>query len=255
MKRATLATLALIVLTAACQDTITSPSPSVSGARLRTHVAVQAICTPNTTITEGDLFPGGINDFVVTSGAGSVTVDHVNAGTGLRSLTVVGVPGNATVNIPAFTPGTFDPVAVTFTSTNPALAVDFTLRATNSFHAVFIRVQCPPACTPSTTVTEGDLSPGGIVSFGVTSGPGSVTVDHVNAGTGLQSLTVIGTPINAVVTIPPFTPGTFNPVTPTFVAIDPNLAVDFTLRAASTFHAAFIRVRCPGAAPAGRHGA
>ncbi len=51
--------------------------------------------------------------------------------------------------------------------------------------------------TPSTTVTEGDLFPGGIVSFGVSSGPGSVTVDHVNAGTGLQSLTLVGVPTNA----------------------------------------------------------
>ena len=93
-------------------------------------------------------------------------------------------------------------------------------------------------CTPTTTVTEGNLFPGGTVSYGVTSGSGSVTVDHVNAGTGLQSLTVIGTPVNAIVSIPAFTAGTFNPVTVTFTPIDPNLAVDFTLRAASTFHAA-----------------
>ncbi len=36
--------------------------------------------------------------------------------------------------------------------------------------------------TPTATVTEGDLFPGGIPSFGVSSRPGSVTVDHVNAG-------------------------------------------------------------------------
>ena len=99
-------------------------------------------------------------------------------------------------------------------------------------------------CTPSATVTEGDLFPGGIVSFGVNTGPGSVTVDHVNAGTGLQSLTVVGVPTNAVVNIPPFAPGTTAPVVVTFTAINPALAVDFTLRAASTFHAANIRVRC-----------
>jgi hypothetical protein len=93
-------------------------------------------------------------------------------------------------------------------------------------------------------VTEGDLFPGGIVSFGVSSGPGSVTVDHVNAGSGLQSLTVVGAPTNAVVNIPPFVPGTFNPVIVTFTPINPALPVDFTLRAASTFHAANIRVRC-----------
>ena len=99
-------------------------------------------------------------------------------------------------------------------------------------------------CTPSTTVTEGDLFAGGIVSFGVSSGPGSVTVDHVNAGTGLQSLTLVGAPVNAVVNIPAFAPGTFNPAVVTFTPINPALMVDFTLRAASTFHAANIRVRC-----------
>jgi len=180
----------------------------------------------------------------VSSGQNSVTVDHVNAGTGLQSLTVVGVPTNATVNIPPFTPGTFNPVTVTFNATTPGLAVDFTLRAASTFHAAFIRVRCAETCTPSTTVAEGDLAPGGIVSFGVMSGAGSITVDHVNAGTGLQSLTVVGTPTNAVVTIPPFTPGTFAPVVVTFSVIDPNQPVDFTLRAASTFHAANIRARC-----------
>ncbi len=98
-------------------------------------------------------------------------------------------------------------------------------------------------CTPTTTVTEGDLAPGGIPSFGVSSGAGSVTVDHVNAGTGLQSFTVVNA-TNAVVSIPPFTPGTFDPVTATYTVIDPSQPVDFTLRAASTFHAIFIRVRC-----------
>ncbi len=104
-------------------------------------------------------------------------------------------------------------------------------------------------CTPTTTVTEGDLFPGGIASFGVNSGPGSVTVDHVNAGTGLQSLTVVGAPVNAVVNIPAFMPGTLNPVAVTFTAINPALPVDFTLRAGSQFHAVFIRVRCGTATP------
>jgi len=93
-------------------------------------------------VTEGDLFPGGIASFGVTSGPGSVIVDHVNAGTGLQSLTVVGTPTNATVNIPAFPAGTFNPVVVTFTPTNAALPVDFTLRAGSTFHAIFIRVRC-----------------------------------------------------------------------------------------------------------------
>ncbi len=102
----------------------------------------------------------------------------------------------------------------------------------------------PQVCTPVTTVSEGDLFPGGIPSFGVSQGLGSVIIDHVNAGTGTQSITVVGTPTNAVVNIPAFTPGTFNPVTVTFTTPSPGQPVDFTLRAASTFHAAFIRVRC-----------
>ena len=201
-------------------------------------------CTPTTTVTEGDLAPGGIASFGVTSGFGSVTVDHVNAGTGLQSLTVMGTPTNATVNIPAFTPGTFNPVTVTFTTPMAGQAVDFTLRAASTFHATNIRMRCREICTPSTTVTEGDLAPGGIVSFGVSSGAGSVTIDHVNAGSGLQSLTVMGTPTNAVVNIPAFTPGTTAPVTVTFSIIDPTQPIDVTLRAASTFHAANIRARC-----------
>jgi hypothetical protein len=99
-------------------------------------------------------------------------------------------------------------------------------------------------CTPFTTVTEGNLFPGGIVSFGVSSGSGSVTIDHVNAGSGLQSLTVVGAPTNAVVNIPAFAPGIYAPVVATFTPVNPALAVDFTLRTASTFHAANIRVRC-----------
>ena len=189
--------------------------------------------------------------FGITSGPGTVTVDHVNAGTGLQSLTVVGVPVNAVVMIPAFTPGTTAPVVVTFFVPNPALPVDFTLRAASTFHAANIRVRCADTCTPTTTVTEGDLFPGGIVSFGITSGPGTVTVDHVNAGTGLQSLTVVGVPVNAVVMIPAFTPGTTAPVVVTFFVPNPALPVDFTLRAASTFHAANIRARCGTPPPPG----
>lgn len=102
------------------------------------------------------------------------------------------------------------------------------------------------SCTPTLVVSEGDLAPGGLASFSVISGSGSVTVDHVNAGTGLQSLTVIGTPINAVVTIPAFTPGTTAPVTTTFTRPNAGQPIDFTLRAASTFNAVFIRVRCAG---------
>jgi hypothetical protein len=82
----------------------------------------------------------------------------------------------------------------------------------------------PPPCTPSTTVTEDPAFPFGLASFGVASGPGLVTIDHINAGNGLQSLTVVSV-TNAVVTIPAFTPGTFNPVTVTFTAVNPALPV------------------------------
>ena len=207
-------------------------------------LAQQNICTPTTTVTDGNLFPGGIVSFGVSSGPGSVTVDHVNAGTGLQSLTVVGTPTNALVNIPAFTPGTTAPVVVTFTPIVPGLGVDFTLRAASNFHAANIRARCNDTCTPTTTVTEGNLFPGGIVTFGITSGPGTVTVDHVNAGTGLQSLTVVGVPLNAVVMIPAFVPGTTAPVVVTFFVPDPTMPVDFTLRAASTFHAVNVMARC-----------
>jgi hypothetical protein len=118
--------------------------------------AQQQICTPTTTVTEGDLFPGGIPSFGVSSGPGSVTIDHVDAGTGTRSITVVGVPTNATVNIPAFVPGTFAPVNVTFTQVNPALPSSFTLRAASLFHAIFIRVTCgtvTPTPTPGASPT------------------------------------------------------------------------------------------------------
>ena len=203
------------------------------------------VCTPTTTVTEGNLLPGGIPSFGVSSGPGSVTIDHVNAGTGTQSFTVVSAT-NATVNIPAFTPGTYAPVTATFTAINPALAVDYTLRAASTFHAIFVRVRCggqTQACMPTATVTEGDLLPGGIPSFGVASGAGSVTVDHVNAGTGLRSFTVVSA-TNATVNIPAFAPGTYNPVTATYTIVNPNLAIDFTIRAASTYHAIFVRVRC-----------
>jgi len=201
-------------------------------------------------VIEGNLFPGGVASFGVSSGPGSVTVDHVNAGTGLQSLTVVGGPINVVVNIPAFTPGTFNPVTVTFTTPNPGEAVSFILRAASQFHAVNIQVNCAQTCTPTGTVREGDLFPGGIVSFAVTTGIGSVTVDHVNAGTGLRSLTVVpGSVVNAVVTIPAFVSGTFGSVVVRFTPINPALPVSFTLRAASLFHAAFIDVRCGTVTP------
>ncbi len=193
--------------------------------------------------------PGGLASFGVMSGPGTVTIDHVDAGTGTQSITVVGAPTNAIVNIPPFAPGTFNPVVVSFSVINPALPVDFTLRAASTFHALNIRVRCAETCTPSATLSEGDLFPGGLASFGVNTGPGTVTIDHVNAGTGTQSITVVGVPTNAIVNIPPFAPGTFDPVVVGFSVIDPNQPVDFTLRASSTFHSIFIRVRCGTVTP------
>ncbi len=208
-----------------------------------TQLAQTQTCTPTITVTEGNLVPGGVNEFLVTSGSGTITVDPVNNGTGLQSLAVVSAT-NATVNIPPFMPGTTDAVVVTFTVTNPNLPVDIQLRAASTFHAANIRAQCGNVCTPTLTITEGNLFPGGVTEFLVTSGAGSVTVDPNNNGTGLQSLTVVGVPVNATVNIPAFTPGTSSPVVVTFTVSNPALPVDFTLRAASTFHAANIRVQC-----------
>lgn len=201
-------------------------------------------CIPATTVREGNLFTGGVISFDVLSEPGSVTVAHVSTGTGLQTLTVVGKPTNAIVNIPAFSPGTFDKVVVTFTPIVPGLAVDFTLRAASTFHAANISVRCAETCTPITTVTEGDLLPGGIISFNVWSGPGTVTIDYIDSGLGLKGVMVMGVPINAVVSIPQFESGTHDPVVLSFTPIDPNQPVDFRLRAASREYAVFIRVRC-----------
>ena len=55
-----------------------------------------------------------------------------------------------------------------------------------------------------------------LTSFTVTTGANSVTLDSVASGTGWQVFEVVNE-TNAVVNIPPFTPGTFNPVTVTFL--------------------------------------
>ncbi len=49
--------------------------------------------------------------------------------------------------------------------------------------------------------------------------------------------------MNAIVNIPAFTLGTRTPVVVTFTVINPNLPVDIRLRAASQFHAVFIRAQ------------
>jgi hypothetical protein len=70
-----------------------------------------------------------------------VTVDPINTGNGLQSFSLVSA-SNATVNIPAFTTGTYNPVTATFTVPNTALPVDFTLRAMGRTSGVLIRAQC-----------------------------------------------------------------------------------------------------------------
>jgi len=64
------------------------------------------------------------------SGETQLKLSKVNAASDApQLLTVVGTPTNVVVNIPAFTPGTYNPVVVTFTTPNPGFAVDFTQRS------------------------------------------------------------------------------------------------------------------------------
>lgn len=98
------------------------------------------ICMPTLTITETRA--GSSAEFeAITSGSGSVTVDLVNSGNGLRDYYVT-TATNAVVNIPAFTPGTINPVTATFTVPNTSQPVDFTLRAATRRGGVFIRARC-----------------------------------------------------------------------------------------------------------------
>ncbi len=111
-------------------------------------------------------------------------------------------------------------------------------------------------CLPITTTTG--LDPGGIVSFNpLPPLPGTVPIQHIAPGTGLQSITVnstvsTGTTFmtnvgNAMVTVPAFTPGTKAPapaVNVTYTVNNPGLPVDFTIEARSQFHGISIRVRC-----------
>ena len=204
-------------------------------------------CRPTTTLSESPVFPatnGG--SFNATSGPGVVTVDHVNNGTGLVTLGTVGPIINAVITPIVFVSGTTAPVNVFFTVINPSLPVDFTLRAASTFHDVEIRVRCAATCTPTTTLSESPVFPatnGG--SFNAMSGPGFVDVDHVNSPTGLQVLQLLPGAMNVVVQPFVFVPGQITPARVFFSVIDPTMAVDFTLRAASTFHDVEIRVRCP----------
>ncbi|HMQ04014.1 MAG TPA: Ig-like domain repeat protein [Pyrinomonadaceae bacterium] len=99
------------------------------------------VCTPTLTLTEVN--PGSLAAFeAITAGSGTVTVDMVDSSIGLLGLTLVNA-SNANVNIPMFPFGTTAPVITTFTRPNPALLVDFTLRAGSRINAVLIRAQCP----------------------------------------------------------------------------------------------------------------
>ncbi len=123
-----------------------------------------------------------------------------------------------------------------------------TLSLTLVVLAIFAEIsvaQTPPMC--GFEVTEGDLFAGGPDSFVVTGPPPAgtpITIDSINSGTGTQSITVVGVPENVVINIPPFTPGTYNPVVVTYTPIDPNQPIHFRLRAANAFHAIFIDVWC-----------
>ena len=91
-------------------------------------------------------------------------------------------------------------------------------------------------------ITDNPSLPGGVATFAVTPGNNSITVDSVDAGTGLRTFAAVHV-TNAIVTIPPFTPGTFSPVTATYTVINPALPVDITFSVASQFHGILIRLR------------
>jgi len=211
-------------------------------------------CVPTTTLSESAIFPGGggVVSFMVGTAANAVTIQHIPPGTGLRTLTllplapVIGttVPMIMIPVIPAG--GTFAQVVVTFTPTVPGAPVEFTLRAASLFHDVDIRVRCGATCTPSATLSESPVLPAtNSGSFNAIPGPGFVDVDHVDLPTGLQVLQLLPGGMNATVQPFVFAPGQITPSRVFFSVPNPTMAVDFTLRAASTFHDVEIRVRCP----------
>ncbi|MGD9563410.1 MAG: FG-GAP-like repeat-containing protein [Pyrinomonadaceae bacterium] len=110
----------------------------------------------------------------------------------------------------------------------------------------------PPTgvCVPTLTVTE--VNSGSLAWFeAVSAGPGSVTVNSVDSGRGLQGLTLVSS-TNANVSIPSFPLGTYNPVTAAFTVPDPGQPADFTLRASSgRSFAVLIRAQCPAAIASG----
>lgn len=199
----------------------------------------QQQCTPSTTILEGDTIPGGYLYFRVNYAPGTVTVRHIEVGSGLMTLTLVN-SSNASVNIGKFEPETFEPVEVDFKPYYPNLKIDFTLRAANSLSSIFIRVRCDSV--PPLIITEDpSMFPGGIEAFeSISAERDSITVDPSNSGSGLQSFSVVSA-TNAVITIPEFTPNTPQPTTANFIIIDRSQPVEFTLRATDKYHGVLIK--------------
>jgi hypothetical protein len=127
-------------------DSPSQMSSSVWGTEMlhSTHIPMPTltpggtVCNPILTLTDDpSLFPDpSLTSFTVTSGVGTVTVDSINSGTGLRVFSVVS-SSNVVVNIPPFTPGTFAPVTATFTVINPNLPVDINLRVNQSISRRF----------------------------------------------------------------------------------------------------------------------
>ena len=116
---------------------------------------------------------------------------------------------NVIVNIPAFTPGTFAPVTVTFTVINPNLPVDFTLGASSLFHGVIIRAQCPgapPLIDPSDENPFLDrISP----FESIPTAENSFVIDQIKSEKGLPSFLAVNA-TNSVLNIPAYLSGVSN---------------------------------------------
>jgi len=135
-----------VLIRAQCTGLPPTPTPTPTGTPVPTPTPpVPGVCTPTLTVTE--VFPGSNGGFdAVTAGPGSVTVDASTAGVGLQALGVTNAV-NANVTVPSFPPGTYSPVTVTFTRSNPSQPMDFTLRAYARRQAIDIRARCAPVAS------------------------------------------------------------------------------------------------------------
>lgn len=237
-----------------------SPTPFPTASPTSTPGA----CIPTLTMTE--VFPGSLAAFTsVSAGQNSIIVDVADTGIGLQGLTLISAL-NADITIPSFPSGTLEPVTMTFAIRDASLPADFTLRASARSSAILITARCAVVlatptptpqgtptpvvtptpssgtCTPLLTVTE--IFPGSLATFdAIVPGPGSVTVDAVDAGIGLQAYTLVSSG-NADVTIPLFPLSTTGPVTATFTVPNAGSPVDFSLRASQRRTAVLIRAQC-----------